>query len=97
MHHVVIPPTHVAYQIGEATQVHSGGLLRATPHSVQAPRPELARGVTRNTFAVFMQPHWDCPMHMPDWAIAEQVAVGQWAPGLTFGEFSERTLAANYT
>ena len=96
MHQMSIPPDHVAYQLGEAMQIHSGGLLRATPHSVQAPRPELARGVTRNTFAVFMQPRWDCPMDLPPWADAQQVGVGQWAPGVTFGAFSEHTLAANY-
>ena len=37
-------------------QVHSGGLLRGTPHAVFAPRPHLSGGVSRNTFAVFMQP-----------------------------------------
>ena len=36
-------------------QIQSGGLLRATPHYVRAPG-SAAAGVSRNTFAVFMQP-----------------------------------------
>ena len=36
-------------------QIHSGGLLRATPHHVRTPSVPAA-GVSRNTFAVFMQP-----------------------------------------
>lgn len=37
-------------------QVMSGGLLRATPHCVRAPRRDMCGGVSRNTLAVFMQP-----------------------------------------
>jgi isopenicillin N synthase-like dioxygenase len=59
---VRIPDGHVAFQIGETAQVHSGGLLQATPHAVRAPA---ARGVCRSTFAVFMEPEWGCPMDVP--------------------------------
>lgn len=38
-----------------SAQVQSGGLLRATPHYVKGPGGSAA-GVSRNTFAVFMQP-----------------------------------------
>jgi hypothetical protein len=41
------------------------GLLHATPHYVRAARPELARGVSRNTFAVFMQPDVSFVMRPP--------------------------------
>ena len=37
-------------------QVHSGGLLRATPHYVQTAKGSAAVGVARNTLAIFMQP-----------------------------------------
>ena len=47
---------------GAAAQIHSGGLLRATPHHVRSPAVPVA-GVTRNTFAVFMQPR--CALSMP--------------------------------
>ena len=32
-------------------QIHSGGLLRGTPHCVLALRPELSGGISRETFA----------------------------------------------
>ncbi|KAI8466574.1 MAG: dioxygenase domain-containing protein [Monoraphidium minutum] len=51
-----IPPGHVAFQMGQAMAIQSGGLLHATPHFVRAARPELGAGVSRNTFAVFLQP-----------------------------------------
>ena len=52
-------PTQLAFQMGQATQIHSGGLLRATPHCVRAAGGPAAAGVARNAFAVFMQPNWD--------------------------------------
>lgn len=38
-------------QVGEALQVHSGGLLQATPHYVRAASGTAAAGISRNTFA----------------------------------------------
>ncbi len=59
-----IPPDCIAYQMGQAMQVHSGGLLQATPHCVRGPMSSAAAaGVSRNTFAVFMQPR-ECSMHL---------------------------------
>ncbi|KAL2915888.1 hypothetical protein HK105_204589 [Polyrhizophydium stewartii] len=56
---VKIPADCLAFQIGEAAQVGSRGLLVATPHLVRgAAYPNLAR----NTFAVFMQPNVDYPL-----------------------------------
>lgn len=52
-------------QVGEAMQVHSGGLLRATPHYVRAAYGPGAVGVSRDTFAVFMQPSVSEPMDAP--------------------------------
>lgn len=37
-------------------QVHSGGLLRATPHFVKGVSGPHADGIARNTLAIFMQP-----------------------------------------
>ena len=37
-------------------QVLSGGLLRATPHYVKAPRAAKTEEVSRETLAIFMQP-----------------------------------------
>lgn len=61
---VNIPPDHLAFQIGETAQIHSGGLLKATPHAVKG--TTLAkRRLSRETFAVFMEPEMDESMTMP--------------------------------
>lgn len=53
---VGIPEDHVAFQIGETAQIHSGGILQATPHAVRG--TSMPR-ISRETFAVFMEPMWD--------------------------------------
>ena len=70
-------------------QVHSGGLLRATPHGVRAASGPAAAGVSRNTFAVFMQPKWDTPMAPPPRCDDAAIGIGAWLPGMTFGDFAE--------
>ena len=52
-------------QIGEALQIHSGGLLAATPHYVRSAAGPAAVGVSRNTYALFMQPDVLEPMEPP--------------------------------
>ena len=60
-----VPVVQLAFQVGESMQVHSGGLLQATPHFVRACSGPAAAGVSRNTFAVFMQPK--CAGVCPFW------------------------------
>lgn len=92
-----IPADQIAYQMGEAMQVMSGGLLRATPHYVRAPGKDKTGGVSRNTLAIFMQPRWDEVMDMPEGDLPQaKIGVGQWLPGITFGDFAERTVAGYY-
>lgn len=55
---VALPRDGVAFQAGECLQVASGGLLRATPHMVRAAAP--CGHLSRNTFAVFLQPKCAC-------------------------------------
>ncbi|KAL3162235.1 hypothetical protein ABBQ32_009935 [Trebouxia sp. C0010 RCD-2024] len=94
---VCIPSDHIAFQMGEAMQVMSGGLLRATPHCVRAPRRDMSGGVSRNTLAVFMQPRWDHILETPEGcSLDSQVGVGQWQPGISFGDFAERTVQRYY-
>ncbi|GFH11399.1 DIOX_N domain-containing protein [Haematococcus lacustris] len=62
---VAIPADHIAFQVGEALQVHSGGLLCATPHYVRGARGPGTADLARNTFAVFMQPDVAVPMDTP--------------------------------
>ncbi len=57
-----IPADHIGFQIGETAQVHTGGILQATPHAV---RGSNIPGVSRETFAVFMEPMWNEPMVCP--------------------------------
>ncbi|MGB4346572.1 MAG: hypothetical protein WBJ21_09270 [Burkholderiaceae bacterium] len=61
--HANIPVDNIAFQIGETAQVHSGGLLQATPHAVRGSKMV---GVSRETFAVFMEPMWMDPMAVPE-------------------------------
>mmetsp|Transcript_9044 Transcript_9044/g.13545 ORF Transcript_9044/g.13545 Transcript_9044/m.13545 type:complete len:384 (+) Transcript_9044:98-1249(+) len=68
--HVVLPEgdknihsgNTVLFQIGETSQIHSGGILQATPHSVRGAN---IPNISRESFAVFMQPAWDELMDTP--------------------------------
>ncbi|PNW86984.1 hypothetical protein CHLRE_02g104100v5 [Chlamydomonas reinhardtii] len=91
-----IPADCIAFQVGEALQIHSGGLLQATPHFVRSARGVAAAGVSRNTFAVFMQPNVDERMDCPPGMDPKSVKIGQWQPGCTFGKFAEDTFALYY-
>ena len=103
---VSIPTDCLAFQIGETAQILSGGLLQATPHAVRASK---VANVSRETFAVFMEPMWDYPMAVPtgiDTVLAQsqQAALSlpkgvpplatRWQCTQTFGEFTDSTLSA---
>jgi len=77
---VSIPADSLAFQTGEALQVITGGRLRATPHCVHVGAGEGAEKISRETFALFMQP--DTDQHI--------------APSETFGQFSRRVFAEHY-
>jgi isopenicillin N synthase-like dioxygenase len=98
----------IAFQIGETAQIHSGGLLQATPHAVRGAE---VNGVTRETFAVFMEPNWDGDMKVPRGRNADQAqsqasasklppgvpAIGsRWKDGMDFGQFTDATLKEYY-
>jgi len=109
---VAVPKDHLAFQIGETAQIHSGGLLQATPHCVQAASGDKSAGISRETFAVFMEPQWDEKMDMPKGCKVESVVKGsatQYLPKgvpllerrwkketMNFGEFSEVTISSFY-
>ena len=105
---VSIPPDHIAFQIGETAQVHSGGVLQATPHAVRGSK---VPNVSRETFAVFMEPMWMEPMNTPegipaDAAQSQSAAanlpkgvpslISRWDISQTFGDFTTRTLDSYY-
>ncbi|KAI8610272.1 Clavaminate synthase-like protein [Chytriomyces sp. MP71] len=56
MARVTIPEDCIAFQVGEAAQILSKNVLRATPHLVKGTD---AAGVNRSTFACFLQPEVD--------------------------------------
>jgi len=75
-----MPKGALLYQIGETAQIHSGGLLQATPHAVKGAN---VSGVSRETFAVFMEPEWNEAMTLPQGAssdIVEQPTTEQFLP-----------------
>jgi|EP01033_Poteriospumella_lacustris_P013414 isopenicillin N synthase-like dioxygenase len=62
LYKVNIPKDHMGFQIGETAQIHSGGYLQATPHSVRGAR---VPNISRESFAVFMEPMWMEPAVCP--------------------------------
>jgi isopenicillin N synthase-like dioxygenase len=78
----MIPPDCLAFQTGEAFELATAGRLWATPHCVRvgAGDGDDTQHVSRETFAVFIQP--DVNQHISE---AE-----------TFGEFSKRIFDGHY-
>lgn len=93
---IAIPKDHLAFQIGETSQILTGAVIRATPHAVQAPKYPDSTKVQRDTFAVFMQPNHDLLLDPPKGIASADVAVGAWRPGLTYSEFSKGTIEGYY-
>lgn len=105
---VDMPPDHLAFQIGETAQIQSGGVLQATPHAVKGSG---VPGVSRETFAVFMEPCWMEDMDIPQGRTVEEAQsqlaaknlppgvpplAKRWQVGQNFGEFSEKTISLYY-
>lgn len=78
---VSIPVDCLAFQIGEALQLATGGKLRATPHCVRvgSSGPD-AINISRETFALFMGPN-------PDQLLT---------PTKTYGQFSKEVFDEHY-
>ncbi|KAG6814046.1 hypothetical protein H0H92_003896 [Tricholoma furcatifolium] len=77
---VSIPPDSLAFQTGEALEIATGGKLRATPHCVRVGASPDAGKISRETFALFMQPNTD--QHLSD--------------SQTFGQFSKKVFQEHY-
>lgn len=99
--HVSIPPDCMAVQVGECTQVVTGGALVATPHCVRGCRPSLTAGrrVARVSCPCFIDTHPNFPLLMPNGSTREFVLAqglsnkvpplgDRWErDGATFGDF----------
>eukprot|EP00577_Skeletonema_sp_RCC1716_P015393 CAMPEP_0113416040 /NCGR_PEP_ID=MMETSP0013_2-20120614/24906_1 /TAXON_ID=2843 ORGANISM="Skeletonema costatum, Strain 1716" /NCGR_SAMPLE_ID=MMETSP0013_2 /ASSEMBLY_ACC=CAM_ASM_000158 /LENGTH=439 /DNA_ID=CAMNT_0000303073 /DNA_START=204 /DNA_END=1523 /DNA_ORIENTATION=+ /assembly_acc=CAM_ASM_000158 len=103
---VKLPENALAFQVGETMQVHTGGWLHATPHAVRGCKKG---GISRSTFAVFMEPEYHSSMDLPagrsvsdtqceeaEKSLPKTVRTlrSRWKLGMNFGEFSEATFAA---
>lgn len=77
---VSIPTDALAFQTGEALEIATGGRLRATPHCVRVGTSANAGKISRETFALFMQPN------------TQQRLSGS----KTFGQFSKEVLDEHY-
>ena len=110
IHHVCLPHDSIGFQIGETSQIHSGGILQATPHAVRqgAAYPGMSQ-VTRESFAVFMEPEYLSDMDLPEGKTVDDVQdasivlpssvktlSSRWKLGMNFGEFSNATFRAFY-
>ncbi len=94
----------MVFQIGETSQILSGGILQATPHAVRGPQ---TTGVNREMMAVFMQPRPQESMSIPagDPNVAcktENLPIGvppllsRWNNSMNYDEFTEATHQAYY-
>jgi len=107
----VVSAEDLIFQIGESAQIHSGGLLQATPHCVRGATGVDSVGISRETFAVFMEPEWDeamdSPANTPDDVITVSSSsknlpkgvptlASRWNNGITFSDFTTRTLNSYY-
>jgi len=77
---VTIPPDCLAFQTGEALELATAGRLRATPHCVRVGAGDGVEHVSRQTFALFMQPD-----------VSQRINDSE-----TFGEFSKRIFDGHY-
>ena len=98
-----------AFQIGETAQIHSGGVLKATPHFVRGISNGRGSGVSRDTLACFMQPTMPERMNLPDQVDVQHALHSatpppptvpllstRWNADQDFAQFTSHTLAAYY-
>lgn len=77
---VSIPKDCLAFQTGEALELATSGKLRATPHCVRVGTGKGGDIISRETFALFMQPDTN-----------QQIAISQ-----NFGQFSKHVFDEHY-
>jgi isopenicillin N synthase-like dioxygenase len=77
---VSIPKDCLAFQTGEALEIATNGRLLATPHCVRFGAFPSADKISRESFALFMQPNTN--QYLSD--------------GITFGQFSKKTFDKHY-
>jgi isopenicillin N synthase-like dioxygenase len=84
----------LAFQIGEAAQALSGGVLVATPHCVRA---SAHSNVARATMAVFMSPEGDVSLAPPEGVSISECGVDGLEPAMNFNAFSSKRYKQYYS
>ena len=102
MERIGIPPNMLAFQLGESTQIHTGGYLEATPHCVVRSDEIAGKNVSRCTFALFMEPDHLEVMKTPDGIPSDNVRLtkaykipqlkDRWENGMFFKDFHQKTI-----
>jgi isopenicillin N synthase-like dioxygenase len=101
MQKINLPDDCIAFQVGEALQIISGGLLKATPHAVLAnPDP----GLSRTTMALFLDPGTEIKLKTPVFTEGDITnnydletsapLKDRWNDGIGYNEYSAKTYAA---
>jgi len=94
-------PEDLAFQVGETLQIHSGGLLQATPHAVKF-MDDVPENIARTTFALFMEPAKSFKLNLPLESVKEDIHTSstykfipkleyRFREGMSFGQFCENT------
>lgn len=79
---VRVPEDCIGFQIGEAAQILSGGVVHATPHMVRGHVSKEGLRLCRETFAMFIEPNWDAAISPPDGVGYEAIFEGREASQL---------------
>ena len=97
----------IAFQLGETLQIHSGGLLNATPHAVKF-MDDVPDNIARTTLALFMEPNQDFKLNIPKESCISNVNTSEmykfiipeiekrFTENMTFGLFTEKTYELYY-
>jgi isopenicillin N synthase-like dioxygenase len=103
-HQVTLPKNSIAFQIGEALQILSGGHFIATPHCVT---PSADKSVTRCTMAVFMDCPYDTVLRIPEGNEEKDMLYdpgietisplkSRWKNGISYKKLEANTFSAFY-
>lgn len=83
----------IAFQIGECSQIVTGGELRATPHCVRGSKQA---GVGRAQMACFMQPTWDDMLSPPEGVDMKECNLPRIEKPMTFMEYGKVRFSEYY-
>ena len=98
---IAIPKHMMGFQLGESTQIHTGGFLEATPHCVIRNAQLAGKRICRNSFPLFMEPNFPEVMKTPEGIDPENVYKTQykipqirdrWVNGMLFKDFHLKTI-----